>query len=232
MQITDYLLNSSIFEKSSEQIKASDFLKDNYCKLTDHEKKSLLNFLLVSNFSHAFNKRPIVYEQITQYIADKFHLSKSQIVLIGSAQTGFAIDSDNYGRPFSENSDLDFAIIDKPLFEKSNKDFNLWKSKTDNNEYSTEVKNRYWRDNQINLKNQIKRGFLDTYKIPNFLEFETIQPINNSFALIVLKLKTMYKIEVKGASVRIYKDWDTFRKQVKINIESVLKKLETKREME
>ncbi|MNI31143.1 hypothetical protein D3C73_850180 [compost metagenome] len=197
--------------------------------MTDHEKKSLLNFLLVSNFSYAFNKAPIVYEQITQYIADKFHLSKSQIVLIGSAQTGFAIDPDNYGRPFSENSDLDFAIIDKLLFEKSNKDFNLWKTKTENNEYSQEVKNRYWRDNQINLRDQIKRGFLDTYKIPNFIEFETIQPINNSLALIVRYLKTMYKIEVKGASVRIYKDWNTFRKQVRINIESVLKKLETKR---
>lgn len=225
INITDYLHESSISEASIEIARTSDFLKNNYSKLTNHEKKSLLNFLLIGNFCFAFNKRPIVYEQITQYIADKFNLIKSQIVLIGSAQTGFAIDPKDYGREFSEKSDLDFAIVNTTLFEKASNDFKLWIKKTENNEYSESVKNRYWRDNQINLKSQIKKGFFDTYKIPNFPEFKTTQQINNCLSLVVLNLETRYSMKVKGGSVRIYKDWNTFNNQVRINIESVLKKI-------
>lgn len=225
INIIDYLNKSPISEISIEKVRTSNFLRENYFKLNNHEKKSLLNFLLIGNFCYAFNKRPIVYEQITQYIADKFNLIKSQIVLIGSAQTGFAIDPQNYGREFSPKSDLDFAIVSKTLFEKASNDFELWIKKTENNEYSENEKNRYWRDNQINLKSQMKKGFFDTYKIPNFTEFKTTQQINNSLSLVVSNLKTLYHMEVKGASVRIYKDWNTFNNQIRINIESVLKKI-------
>lgn len=208
-----------------DKITTPQYLRDNYFKIGDTERLSLVNFLIISNFCFAFKIKPLVYEQITQYIADKFNINKSSIVLIGSARTGFAIDPQNYGRKFSENSDLDFAIIDKTLFENSVVDFKHWKFKSDNKEYDESEKNRYWSDNQTNLKHQIKRGFIDTYKIPNFQEFKTTQQVNQSLSLIVINLKKYQNIVVKEASARIYKDWNIFNKQLRLNIEQVLKKL-------
>jgi len=226
VNITNYIKMSSECEKSSDSICTAEYLKQNYFKLGKVERNSLLNFLLISSFCFAFKTKPIVYEQITQYLADKFELDKINIVLIGSAKTGFAIDTNNYGRNFSESSDLDFAIIDNKLFEKSIKDFRLWKNKTDNGEYPENKKNKYWVDNQNNLKAQIKKGFIDTYKVPNFEEFTTTQQINQSLSLIVINLKQHQNIVVKEASVRIYNSWETFQKQLRLNIENVLSRLD------
>lgn len=228
VNIINYLQTSSEFGKPIDQVETAKFLKDNYFTLADNERKSLLNFLIISNFCFAFKTKPLVYEQITQYLADKFTLNKNQIILLGSARTGFAIDPNNYGRKFSENSDLDFAIINENLFNDCVKDFNFWKSKNDNGEYDENLKGKFWEANQINLKFQIKRGFIDTYKIPNFLEFTTAQPLNQSLSLIVANLLKYHNIKVKEASVRIYKDWNTFHRQLKINVESVLEKIHNK----
>lgn len=223
--IINYLQTTEEFDRPIEQVETSSYLKNNYFKLAESERKSLLNFLVISNFCYAFKTKPLIYEQITQYIADKFLINKSEIILLGSARTGFAIDPNNYGRKFSENSDLDFAIINERLFNDSVTDFKLWKAKTEQNEYNENVKNKYWESNQKNLRYQIKRGFIDIYKIPNFKEFITTQQINQSLSLIVINLDKYQKIKVKEASVRIYRNWRDFDKQLKINIESVLEKV-------
>lgn len=224
--IINYLQTSLECEKPIEQVETAKFLKENYFTLDENERKSLLNFLIISNFCYAFKTKPLIYEQTTQYIADKFSINKTQIILLGSARTGFAIAPNSYGRKFSENSDLDFAIINQSLFDNCVQDFKLWKRKTDNSEYADNVKNKFWSDNQTNLKFQIKRGFIDTYKIPNFTEFTTTQQLNQSLSLIVVNLLKYQRIKVKEASVRVYKDWNTFHKQLRINIESVLEKIQ------
>ncbi|SKC11510.1 hypothetical protein SAMN05660477_03119 [Soonwooa buanensis] len=224
--IINYLQTSEECKKPLDQVATPTFLKNNYFNLDENERKSLLNFLIISNFCYAFKVKPLIYEQVTQYISDKFSIKKNQIILLGSARTGFAIDPANYGREFSENSDLDFAIIDLDLFNRCVNDFKQWKRKTENNEYDEKVKTIYWSDNQNNLKHQIKKGFIDTYKIPNFTEFDTTQEINNSLSLIVINLNNLQRIKVKQASARIYKDWDTFQKQLRLNIESVLEKVQ------
>ncbi|MFC0344269.1 hypothetical protein [Epilithonimonas hispanica] len=223
--IINYIRTSQECENPFEKVVEANFLKENYFNLNENEKKSLLNFLVISNFCHAFKVKPLIYEQITQYIEDKFDVKKNCIVLIGSAKTGFAIDPNNYGRKFSENSDLDFAIVDEKLFEKCVIDFKLWKNKTEHNEYDEKQKNKFWDENQNNLKHQIKKGFIDTYKIPNFIEFSTTQQINQSLSLIVINLENIQNMKVKQASARIYKDWDTFQRQLKTNIENVLQKI-------
>lgn len=227
VNIIDYLQISKECDQPLEQIEKSSFLKDNYFVLEEKERKSLLNLLIISNFCYAFKKKPIVYEQITQYIADRFEVHKTQIILIGSAKTGFAIDPKNYGREFSDQSDLDFAIVNRELFDKCVTDYNVWKTKNANREYTEENKRKYrfWDGNINELKHHIKKGFIDTYKIPNFEEFTTTQPINNSLSLIVINLNSIHNIKVKEASVRIYKDWKTFETQLKVNIEHVLSKL-------
>lgn len=201
------------------------FLKT-YFEIDDLEQKSYINHLIVNNVRYAFRNNPMLYENLTQYLADKLTINKNQIKLIGSAKTGFSISPNpDYGKAFSENSDLDFAIIDETIFTESVKEYRQWKKNFDEGKYSKEIQNRFWPDNFENLKHQTKRGFIDTHKIPNFSEFKVTQGLSNSLSLIVANLKTHHDLKVLNASARIYKDWDTFFKQLRLNTEYVLSKI-------
>lgn len=224
--IIDYIQLSERAEKVVELFTTSDAFLKNYLEFDELEQKSYLSHLVVNNVSYAFKSKPLLYEQIAQYLADKMEVSKNQIKLVGSAKTGFSVSPQpTYGRKFNENSDLDFAIIDETLFSRAITDYKLWKKNFTDGKYPKELHNKYWIDNLENLKHQNNRGFIDTYKIPNYIEFSTTQTLNNSLSLIVNNLERHHNIKVKNASARIYKDWKTFTKQLRLNTESVLEKV-------
>jgi hypothetical protein len=62
-----------------------------YNNIGNKEKKSLVRHFIVNNIPFAFKDKPILYEQIIQYIADKLYISPSEVKLIGSAKIGFSI---------------------------------------------------------------------------------------------------------------------------------------------
>ncbi len=207
--------------------KSSEFL-NNYINVYDNEKKSFLSHYIINNRPYLFQNNPILFEQLTLYIADKLGINPSEVKLIGSAKTGFSMSNiPEYGKPFSKNSDLDFSIINENIFYSLKDEFDTWadqykkKSITPNNERQK----FFWDDNLIKIPIQLRRGHIDSYKIPNWYEFPFAQKINNSLSLIVINLKDIYSIEVKGASARVYQSWNTFARQIKINTESVFKKM-------
>ena len=73
------------------------------------------------------------------------------------------------------------------------------------------------------LKKNIERGFIDTYKIPNREICPTTKSINNAMYLIPLKLNEYYNIKVSKASVRVYKNYDLFWRQLKLNTDLILR---------
>ncbi|QIH39953.1 hypothetical protein G7A72_14510 [Flavobacterium sp. Sr18] len=224
--IIDYIKLSSEAKSVTTLYTSPDQFLKNYLLLDDLEQMSYINHFIVNNVKFAFKNEPLLYENLTQYLGDKLNISKDKIKLIGSAKTGFSISPNpDYGKKFSEKSDLDFAIIDEGIFSQSVIEYKQWKKNFDNGIYPQQLQNKYWKDNFENLKHQCKRGFIDTYKIPNYTEFKTTQGIDNSLSLIVANLDTYHNIKVKNASARIYKDWNTFFKQLRLNTESVLSKI-------
>ena len=224
--IIDYIKLSSEAKSVTDLYTSPDLFLKNYFSLDDLEQMSYINHLIVNNVMFAFKNQPLLYENLTQYLGDKLSISKDKLKLIGSAKTGFSISPNpDYGKKFSDKSDLDFAIIDERVFFQFVSEYKQWKKKFDNGDYPKEAQNKYWLANFENLKHQSKRGFIDTYKIPNYAEFKTTQSLNNSLSLIVANLDTYHNIKVKYASARIYKDWNTFFKQLRLNTESVLSKV-------
>ena len=103
---------SSIYT-SSEQFKVC------YERLIGLEQNSLISHVIVNNTPFVFKDIPLLYEQIIQYLSDLLSIESGSIKLIGSAKTGFSVSpSPNYGKIFSEKSDLDFTIINEVVFEK------------------------------------------------------------------------------------------------------------------
>lgn len=203
-----------------------DEFANNYKSVQEIEKKSFLRHYIVNNSPYLCKDYPLLFEQLTQYLADKLEINPLEVKLIGSAKTGFSIsDPPDYGKPFRKESDLDFSIINEEIFNLLEDEFNSWADQYRNKSITPPNDNSRinWDNNLFEVpKYQLKNGLIDTYKIPNWYEFSTAQKINSSLSLIVINLKNIYSIEVKGASARVYRSWNTFTGQIKFNTEKIL----------
>lgn len=228
VNIQNYLNLSKTATSVNKTFTEHGEFSENYKGIYPLEKQSFLRHYLVNNIPFIFKNNPILFEQLTQYLADKIEISPSEVKLIGSAKTGFSMSKPpDFGKPFSKNSDLDFSIINEDIFYSLQDEFNSWSFQFKNEiiKAKNERQDFFWNDNIVKVPTQMKNGHIDTYKIPNFYEFPIAQKINNSLSLIVINLKNIYSIEVTGASARVYLSWNSFARQIKINTESILSKV-------
>lgn len=226
--IRDYITLSKIATEISSTYSIPDDFKSYYKSIDYKEKKSLVRHFIVNNIPFAFKEKPMLYEQITQYIADKFYISPTEVKLIGSAKTGFSISPlPDYGRNFGEHSDLDFSIVNEKLFESLEDEFNNWSNlfTTKQIQPNNETEETYWYQNLDSGERQLKRGFIDTHFIPNRYSFPTTQKINNSLWLIKKHIDDKHGIKVKKVSASFYKNWNSFSGRLNTNTENVMKKV-------
>lgn len=202
-------------------------MKALYSKLTEAEKKSLINHYIIDNPPYAFMSIPLLFDQVKQFIGKELEVSVDCIKLIGSAKQGFSIDPQQYGKPFSEKSDMDFTIIDVTLFEKLKIDFETWQQAYDSGAISPRNNREeyYWNDNIKKLPDNIKRGFVDHHKIPLF---SSVCPTNNRISNVLTRVHanlSLFNINTKDLSLRVYKDYTSFYKQIKLNTDNCMSRI-------
>lgn len=224
--ISDYL-KLSIKSKSIKSINTSpsefaDILKS----VPFNEQESCLRHFIVQNTPFVFRQTPILFEQLTKYLADRLHVNLEDVKLIGSAKIGFSISPPpNYGKAF-EKGDLDFAISNSILFEKLNTEFNILVAKHNAEGLGLTLMNaRYWAENISLIPKTLNRGFIDCNKIPLISDAPLARYIADLLWLVQEKLKEINGIEVKKPSLRVYKDSKSFINVLKYNTFSVLKEL-------
>lgn len=225
MSISQYLKISKASMSISSIYTSSEQFKICYERLIGLEKNSLIAHIIVNNTPFVFRNVPLLYEQIIQYLSDLLSIESGSVKLIGSAKTGFSVSpTPNYGKIFSENSDLDFTIINEAVFGTLCKEYEAWKAAYTRNDILPRSckEKKYWDDNIVLLERNIGRGFIDTYKIPNREMCPITKKINNAMYLIPLKLDEYYNIKVSKASARVYKSYNLFRQQLKLNTDQIL----------
>ena len=226
--IRDYLKISSSANLINNIFTTPENFSKNYWNVVELERKSFLRYYIVNNTPFLFKEAPFLFEQLTQYLADKLQINSSEIKLIGSAKTGFSISPPpDYGKPFGSHSDLDFSIVNEHFFDLIKTEYSNWSEKYLSKELIPKNANQeyYWNANLETGKNQIKRGFIDTNKIPNYSMFEHTQKLNNSLSLITINLSKMHSIVITHCTGSIYKNWSSFASRLKHNTESILRKL-------
>uniref|UniRef100_UPI004049265C hypothetical protein n=1 Tax=Flavobacterium sp. TaxID=239 RepID=UPI004049265C len=225
--IRSFLKLSTTAKNIAEIYSTPDSFFSAYFELEPLEQKSFISHFIINNNPYIFKNIPLLFQQVIQYIAAELEIENSGIKLVGSAKTGFSISpKPEYGKPFSDTSDLDFTIFNEHLFTKLKEEFNLWADKYENNEIlAKEIEKKYWDDNLITVRKNLNRGFIDTYKIPNRDFFPLTKKINNLLYLIPFKLNEIHGIKNKKASLRVYKNECTFINQLKINTDYILKGL-------
>ena len=206
---------------------SNDF-KNYYRNVGGNEVNSLIRHFIVNNKPFAFKDKPILYEQITQYLADKLDITPTEIKLIGSAKTGFSISPPpDYGKEFGSHSDLDFSIVNSELFKEMESEYSKWAELYESGEIEPRnaTEEIYWKQNANDGHSQIGKGFIDTKFIPNRDPFFLTKKINNSLWLIKNSLGTNHGIVVTKATASIYRNWNSFASRLNRNTKHIMQQL-------
>ncbi len=171
----------------------------------------------------------MLYEIVRAWLSSRLEVHPLQIRLVGSGRTGFSLaPPPDFGRQFSKQSDLDIAIASSVLYEKCKAAFEQWSMDYREGAVNPRSDNekQLWDDNVRVVPKTLERGFLDANKIPTFDRYCISQTIHHSMWLLVKKLElSPLALTVAKASVRVYIDWHSFQKQVRLNLESAISKV-------
>lgn len=230
MNVGDFINKSKELSKfKGYYVDPDEFLKA-YAKFSIIERKTLVLHYIMDNSPFAFMKvyeKPLIFEQVRQYISHILDVDVNNIKLIGSTKTGFRMDRDDYGSPYTKDRDLDFMIIDNVLFSKLAQEFPIWqKAYIDDGimKPRTDMEKVCWDDNMLIVPKTIKLGFIDTMKMPNHHVFLPVNAkVNNTMSNVVRNLKMYHGFSTKKASMRVYMDFDSYFCQQNRNIDSIIK---------
>ena len=230
MNVSDFIYSSKSLSKFKDYyVTSEEFLKA-YNKFSIVERKSLVLHYIMDNSPFAFTmvyEKPLIFEQVRQYISHILDVDVNNIKLIGSTKTGFSMGYDNYGAPYKKDRDLDLMILDEVLFSKLRIEFGVWQKAYQEDKTlhpRHEREKEFWDDHMKNLPKSFGWGYIDTYKMPNRNEFLPVtSKVNNTMAMVVRNLKSEHGFSTQKASMRVYKDFESYFCQQNRNIEAILK---------
>jgi hypothetical protein len=218
-----FLLSATTFGQHTDPL---TFIQQ--LKLMSHEDKdSYLRQRMTEGIPFVFHYNPLLYESIRTWLAKKINIHPKDITLIGSGRTGFSFaPPPDFGKKFSDSSDIDLTIISSEKFEKLVADFEKWKNDLALNMVAPKNKKEsdFWSQNIASLPGNINRGFIDTYKIPNLNNHAAF--INNALWELGERLNaTPSFLRRPKISSRVYKDWRQFTRQFMLNADHTLSKI-------
>jgi len=192
-------------------------------RLTPQEIAQLLYLWILEGIPHAFIQYPMLYGSLRNWLAKRFDVPERNVTLVGSARIGFSLKE--FGRPFNTKSDLDFALVSEPWFNKLEDDFLSWKSDFEHERIQpSTIEKRFWVDNLSRVPENIRRGFITANDLPN--RYQNKQEVANAMWMIHQKLQsTPGAPNFKKATIRIYRDWDSLVNQNTLNLFVISKAL-------
>ncbi|NCB97066.1 MAG: hypothetical protein EOM36_01735 [Bacteroidia bacterium] len=206
----------------SDPYPAAQLLIDTAKKGGESARTAISRLWLSEGIPYAFRGCPAIYEAIRTWLSLRIDVEAKEITIAGSGRLGQSLSPRKLGNPFNEMSDLDLVIVSTALFNKLRTEFLSWSFDYENSNVMARnpTEESYWADNNSRGQKLLQRGFLDQNMIPNFDNYPTTQCISSAMYLLVEKLKvTKNSPTPKKASIRCYKSWDSFVKQLCINLE-------------
>lgn len=165
-------------------------------KLYD-EKKIVRKYITYGN-THVINQDK--YIDLKGEIAEHFKIHPNEVLMVGSGKMGFSI-SENLSegkhryRHFSDNSDIDIAIISQSLFD------DIWKLL-----YEYIQDGAYW-PKQQQFANYHFKGWMRPDKLPNTNTFKFTQENWWDFFSMITTTQKYGIYKIRGG---LYRNWDFF----------------------
>ncbi len=184
-------------------------------------REVLVRLWLTEGIPFAFRDCPAVYDKARAWLGTCLRVCPKEITLVGSARLGFSLARASYGRAFGQESDLDLTIVSESLFREVSQTFENWRS-----DYETKIVQppndrvrALWDDNSRRGIQNVRRGFIDQWMIPNLNQYGLAQKLSQTMWVLQQKLAiTPGAPKPKKASVRVYASWRSLVAQVTLNL--------------
>lgn len=169
-----------------------------------------------------FRDQPALFVAVRSWVAAQLGVECKSVTLVGSARLGASLAPGEVGKPFGRGSDLDFAIVSPELFASCEEAFRRWSNDyTSGTASPTDKERKYWDANQGVIAANVRVGFIDPWKVPLRRRYRESQMVVETTATLTRKLAvTNGAPQVADASARVYRDWESFARQVGLNLAS------------
>ncbi|MBS1159595.1 MAG: hypothetical protein H6R15_2014 [Proteobacteria bacterium] len=183
----------------------------------EQSKIAIARLWMSEGIPYAFRDNPALYESVRGWLSIRLDVDPKDLHLSGSARIGQSLAPNKLGKTFGPHSDLDIFIISEKLFEKMKDEFNYWSYNFEsrNIEPKNEREKNFWQENIHRGPKNLNKGFIDSGIIPNLDAHKTIKNISQTMWLLKEKLDvTEGAPSVKSASIRCYRDWGSYVRQM------------------
>lgn len=211
----------SIFQDFSEQYPEAHKIQAVVKNGGNTARNSIARLWLSEGIPYAFKESPILYDEIRSWLSVKLDVDPKEISMTGSGRIGQSLAPSKLGTNFNEKSDLDLFIISENLLERLRQDFNAWSFNFESARIQpkNEREEGFWKDNLSRGHSYFSKGFFDAKLIPNHKDYPCASTIANTMWMLKAKLDvTPNAPKVSEASVRCYKTWADFVRQVSLNL--------------
>lgn len=219
-----FLLEESMLPLTAPYPEPLLFMK--VTKMAGHrDRHAIARLWLSEGIPFAFRECPALYEAVRGWFAHQVDVHPKEVTLIGSARIGFSLAPDSLGRAFGDRSDLDLTVISEPLFNRVRSAFEAWAHDYGHGTVNprNDQERSYWNSNLEFGRRNIPKGFMDPNKIPLWDRYPIAQRVLHSCWLLREKLlRTEGGPAVREASVRVYRDWYAFIRQLTLNLKHAL----------
>lgn len=184
-------------------------------------RMAIARLWLSEGIPYVFKSRPALYESVRAWLGTRLDVDPKEIHVTGSARIGQSLAPNKIGIVFGNHSDLDLFVVSQTLFDQMKADFNRWSYQFEAGEVSprNERENGFWMENIRRGPELIQRGFLDSKFVPNREAYPVIMNIAQTMWMLKGKLDVTDDAPIiKSASIRCYKDWGSYARQMAISL--------------
>ena len=191
------------------------------------EKAILARLWVSEGIPFAFERCPGLYEEVRNTLAKRLEVDAKQISMVGSGRIGYSLAPTKWGEPYEAvESDLDFFAVSEGLFDRLREDFERWRGDYDRGEVEpTSARERFfWNVNREETPERIRRGFIDSIRVPNRVRYTVFSGMNGCLAAVRAELhKADEGPKPQGRlTLRCYKDWSSYERQTTISLKTVV----------
>lgn len=191
------------------------------------EKSILARLWISEGIPFAFKDCPGLYEEFRTLLANRLDIDGKQISVAGSGRLGYSLAPEKWGEAYQPAaSDLDWFAVSEELFERFYKDFERWRADYDGGaiEPKTEIQRFYWNANRDETPKQISKGFVDSYRVPNWKRYGVFLATNSCLENLRIDLRKANEAPKPPPqlSLRCYRDWTAYERQMGISLKAVV----------
>jgi hypothetical protein len=177
--------------------------------LRARRRSELIKEHLLGGLPFVFRDNEAAYRNFASVLSAQFVTPREDICIIGSARTGFSLDPERFGAPFSGASDVDTIVVNAERFDKAWYELARFANRT----YLLSGRERT--AYQKHRDNNVFFGFIEPDGMPNVLSMATL------WFRTLKAVGRIREVSAHGVNGRLYRTWEHVRAHQMYSLDAI-----------